>query len=260
VTGRDLVELSGPQAAAALSEDSIIVLPTGAIEHHGPHLPLATDLIMAESVGREIVERAADAGLDAWLLPGLAYTKSDEHHWAPGTMWLTAETLLATVVDIGRSIAATPAKTLVFYNGHGGNIALLQVALRELRRRFGLRTFLMGVSIPAGDGVTGADERGFGIHAGHGETSLLLHLRPDLVDLSLAERSVPDQIADSEFIKFNGGAVSFGWLSNDFGASGVIGDPTQATAEHGAAIFATCVANGVAALTEISAFDPGARP
>ncbi|MCU1513706.1 MAG: creatinine amidohydrolase, partial [Microbacteriaceae bacterium] len=240
--------------AEALTEDSILVLPTGAIEHHGPHLPLATDFLTAELVGRAVVETAAAAGRDVWLMPGLAYTKSDEHHWAPGTVWLSWDTLMRTVIDIGRSVANTPAKTLVFYNGHGGNIALLQVALRELRRQFGLRTFLMGVGIPAGDGINGPDERGFGIHGGHGETSLIMHLRPELVNLSLAKRWVPDHLADHELIKFNGGAISFGWLSNDFGASGVIGDPTGATAEWGSTLFDRAVKNGVAALDEIARF------
>ena len=105
---RDLVNLSGPAANAALTEDSILVLPTGAIEHHGPHLPLSTDFLMADLIGRAVVESAASAGQDVWLLPPLAYTKSDEHHWAPGTVWLTWDTLMQTVVDIGRSVAATP--------------------------------------------------------------------------------------------------------------------------------------------------------
>ncbi|CAN5277818.1 creatininase family protein [soil metagenome] len=251
---RDLVNLSGPAASAVLTEDSIIVLPTGAIEHHGPHLPLSTDYLAADLIGRGVVEAAADAGLDVWLLPALAYTKSDEHHWAPGTVWLNWETLMNTVIDIGRSIANTPAKTIVFYNGHGGNIALLQVALRELRRRFGLRTFLMGAGITAGDGIEGPDERGFGIHGGHGETSLILHLRPDLVDMTKAERWIPDHMADLKQIKFNGGPVHFGWLSNDFGEAGVIGDATGATAEWGAKLYDRAVVTGVAALTEIAGF------
>jgi len=254
---RRLEELSGPALAATLTERSIVVLPTGSIEHHGPHLPLSTDLLTADLVGHAVVAAAAADGLDVWALPAQPFTKSDEHHWAPGTTWLEADTLFRLVIDVGRSVAATPARTLVFYNGHGGNTALLQVALREIRRRFGLRTFLTGMSGPAGDGVEGPDERGFGIHGGHAETSLVLHLRPDLVDLSLAERSVPDHLADFELIKFNGGRVQFGWLSNDFGPSGVIGDPTGATAEWGAELYRRALLDGVAALREIDRFRAG---
>ncbi|MCU1578406.1 MAG: creatinine amidohydrolase [Rhodoglobus sp.] len=255
MTSREWAELSGPALASTLTEDSIIVLPTGAIEHHGPHLPLKTDLLTADLVGHLVVDAAVAAGLDVWILPPLAFTKSNEHHWAPGTVWLGWETLMRTVMDIGRSVANTPAKTLVFYNGHGGNIALLQVALRELHVEFGLRTFLMGAPMPAGDGVNGPDELGFGIHGGHSETSVIMHLRPDLVDLSLASRAVPDHLADFELVKFNGGAVSFGWQSNDFGPSGVIGDPTGASAAAGAVFVENAVTHGVAALTEISRFN-----
>jgi len=248
---RELAELSGPALTSTLTAESIIVVPTGSIEHHGPHLPLATDLLLADHVSRATVEAAVAAGLDVWRLPPLGYTKSDEHHWAPGTMWITAETLLATVREIGASVANTPARTLVFLNGHGGNIALLQVALREIRRLTGLHTFLMNVGVDAAP-----HENGFGIHGGHGETSLLMHVRPDLVDSSLFERAVPDALADLERIKFNGGAVAFGWVSNDFGPSGVIGDPTGSSAEIGKALFDQAVLDGVASLKEIATF-PG---
>lgn len=251
---RRLAELSGPAATAALTADSVIVLPTGAIEHHGPHLPLNTDALLAEALATAAVERAAASGLDLWILPTLTYTKSDEHHWAPGTMWLSWETLMATLVDIGRSVAATPARKLVFMNGHGGNTALLQVANRELRRRFGLTTFSMPAGIQRAGTATEADEHGLGIHAGHGETSLVLHVRPDLVDMSLAERNVPAHIAEYEYIGFNNTPVSFGWLSDDFGPSGVIGDPTRATAVDGAALFEESVNRSVDALGEITRF------
>ncbi len=252
---REWIELSGAALAAALTADSIVVLPTGAVEHHGPHLPLATDLLAADLLSAKVVDAAVAAGLDVWRLPPLAFTKSNEHHWAPGTVYLGWETLMRTVMDIGRSVANTPAQTLVFYNGHGGNVALLQVALRELHIEFGLRTFLMGATIPAGDGVDGPDERGFGIHGGHGETSMMMALRPDLVDLSRAERAVPDELAEFEHLKFNGGPVSFGWQSNDFGPSGVIGDPTGATAEWGEELIRRTVVSGVEALHEIARFN-----
>lgn len=253
---RLLEELAGPAVARILTSDSVLVLPTGAIEHHGEHLPLATDRITAEAVATAAVGRAVDRGVDAWLLHPLAYTKSDEHSWAPGTMWLTAETLMATLVDLGRSIATTPARKLVFLNGHGGNVALLQVALRELRRRFGLQTFFMGYPVPAGDGVEGPDELGMGIHGGHGETSLMLHLRPDLVDLSHARRTVPEHLAEVPRIGFHSTPVILGWLSDDFDPSGVIGDPTAATAERGAQIFETAVEESARSLEEIARFRP----
>lgn len=252
---RELAELSGPAAASALTADSIIVLPTGAIEHHGPHLPLATDLIVADLLSSKVVDAAAATGLDVWRLAPLAYTKSNEHHWAIGTMWIGWDTLMRTLMDIGESVAATPARTLVFYNGHGGNTALLMVALREIRIAHGLRTFLMNAGVPAGDGENGPDERGFGIHGGHSETSMVMALRPELVDLSLAERWVPDQIAGFEHIKFNGGAVSFGWASDDFGPSGVIGDPTGSTADWGTELVQRSIIKGIAELAEIARFN-----
>ncbi len=253
-TTRRWADLPGPLLAERLTADSILVLPTGAIEHHGQHLPLATDLIMAETLAARIVDEAAAAGHDVWLLPALGPTKSDEHAWAPGTLWLSAETFASVLADLGRSIAATPARTVLFYNGHGGNIAPLSVALRELRRRFGLRTFLDGVRVPAGP-----DELGFGIHGGHGETSLLMHLRPDLVDASVWSRAVPEAIADFDRIGFAGAPVQFGWLSDDFGFGGVVGDPTTATAEAGAAIADDLVAAGVATIAEIARWPIGPR-
>jgi creatinine amidohydrolase len=253
---RRLAELAGSVVGSALTADSVIIIPTGAIEHHGPHLPLVTDALLAEALATAAVEQGVADGLDLWLLPTLTYTKSDEHHWAPGTMWLSYETLMSTLVDLGRSVAATPARKLVFMNGHGGNTALLQVANRELRRRFGLVTFAMpaGIQTAGTGGDDGADELGQGIHAGHGETSLVLHVRPDLVDLTLAERHVPEHLAGLEYIGINGKPVSFGWLSDDFGPTGVIGDPTRATAEAGKKIFDASVAGSVAALHEIATF------
>ena len=256
MSSRELAELAGPALAGAVGADSIVVLPVGSVEHHGPHLPLATDLIMADLLSSRVVDAAVAAGLDAWRLPPLAYTKSDEHDWAPGTLWIGADELLATLRGIGAGVAAAGARRLVLYNGHGGNVALLQVALRELRRLHGLQTFLMNVAVPSGDGVEGPDELGLGIHGGWGETSLLAHLRPELVDASRFARAVPEQLAGLEHVGFAGRPVQFGWLSDDFGFGGVIGDPTGADAAAGARIAEGLVVSGVAALAEIARFDP----
>jgi creatinine amidohydrolase len=244
-------ELTTEQVTTALSRDSVLVLPTGAIEPHGPHLPLATDLIVAEAVSAAVVERGAAAGHDVWLLPALGYTKSDEHARLPGTIWLRASTLFETLVDIGASLAQTPARRLLFLNAHGGNSALIEVAARELRRRFALQTFF--VSGPAQPGPT---ERGLGIHAGWAETSMMLHLRPDLVHMDKAVPAVADAVADAEHVGF-AKTVKFGWLSTDFAESGVIGDPTGASADTGASLFDERVTAVVDALGEIATFDPG---
>ena len=262
---RLLAELSGPAAAACLTEESIVVVGTGAIEHHGPHLPLATDHLIADTIGAAAVAGAVEVGLDVWQLPPLAYTKSDEHAWAPGTVWLDWDTMYRTCLEIGRAVSRMGAGTLVFANGHGGNTALLQVVLREIRRQHGLKTFAMPTlsvsartAAPSGEG---SDEHGLGIHAGAAETSVVLHLRPDLVDLTLAERWVPEHLADFELIGFNARPVSFGWLSDDFGTPGVVGDPTQATREYGAMLYEASVAQAVASLQEIARFShpPGPR-
>ncbi len=257
MASRKFAELSGPAVTSTLTDRSILIVPIGAIEHHGPHLPLITDSLMAESIVEAAVAAGVDAGLDLWQLPTLSIGKSDEHFWAPGTLWYSASTLMSTLEDLGRSLTTTPAKKLVFLNGHGGNIALLQVAVRQLRRLFGLQTFVMPGSARqgAGTGVDGQpDEFGQGIHGGFSETSLVMHLRPDLVDASLFARNVPEGIVDFQHIGFNGKPVSFGWLSNDFGPSGVIGDPTGANAEEGARLFDASITFAVEALTEIDRF------
>ncbi len=257
---RAFADLPGSRIAATLTEQSLLVVPVGSIEHHGPHLPLRTDALIAEWVASAAVERAAAEGLDAWLLPTLSVSKSDEHAWAPGTLWLTAETLLATLVDLGRSIAATPARKVVFLNGHGGNVALLQVVNRELRRRFGLQPFTMPAGIQqAGSGRDGEpDELGFGIHAGFAETSIVLALAPELVDESAFARNVPEHLADFRLLGFNNRPVTFGWLSDYFGPSGVIGDPTGANAAAGERLLAGAVDFAVEALGEISRYSPTA--
>ncbi len=252
-TERLLAHLRAPEVLSRLSSRSIVVQPLGAIEQHGPHLPLHTDLLVAEAVATAAVARVGDE-VDAWLLPALAYTKSDEHAWAPGTVWLSAATMLAVLDDIGRCVAMTPAERLVFLNGHGGNSALLNVANRELRRNHGLLTFLAHPGVPPDQGgVSAPDELGMGVHGGTDETSLVLHLAPELVDMSQAARHVPEHLAGNRYVRF-GGPVSFGWLSDDFGDSGVIGDPVPATAERGAALFAAAVDAFCDALREISTF------
>lgn len=250
------IDLTGPESAARLTADSVAVLPVGAIEQHGPHLPVSTDFTVAQATAEAAVSDA-EVDTDVWLLPALAYSKSDEHSWSSGTLWLSWDTLMRVLVDIGNSLATSPVRRLVFLNGHGGNSALLQVACRELRRRFGLRTFLMHPGVPVDQGGTsaGQSELGMGVHGGFSETSVMLHLRPDLVRMDLAVRSVPEKLTEYQYVGF-GKPVSFGWLSDDFGTNGAIGDPTGARAEAGKEYFEAGVRRCANALREIARFSP----
>jgi len=251
---RRLDELRAPDIERLLSPSSVLIQPLGAVEQHGPHLPFNTDLLIAERVASEAVGRVS-GDLDVWLLPSLAYTKSNEHAWSAGTIWLSATTLLAVLDDIGRCVAMTPARKLVFMNGHGGNSALVGVANRELRLRHGLMTFLAHPGVPPDQGGHSPEaELGMGIHGGTEETSLMLHLAPELVDMSVAARNVPESIAANRYVRF-GGSVAFGWLSSDFGPDGHIGDPTTATAELGATLFEAAVESFCGALGEIARFN-----
>lgn len=253
---RHLADLRGPEVAQRMTASTILVQPLGAIEQHGPHLPLNTDLLIAEAVAQAAVTAVGDE-VDAWILPALAYTKSNEHAWSAGTIWLSATTLLAVLDDLGRCVAKTPARRLVFMNGHGGNSSLVNAANRELRLNHGLSTFLTHPGIPPDQGGKSASgEHGMGVHGGTDETSIMLHLAPELCDMSQAQRRIPQGLIDNQYVRF-GGQVSFGWLSNDFFDDGYIGDPTAATVEHGRYLFDAAVEAFCGALREISTFNYG---
>jgi len=256
--GGRLEELTGPLAALALDAEATVLVPIGAIEQHGPHLPLSVDWIIADEVAQAVAERAGDE-LPVWVLPTLPFSKSNEHAWSSGTIWFSQETMMHVLDDIGRCVAESGAKRIVFLNGHGGNATLLNVACRELRLAYGLLTFLvhpfvMPAYSAAEPDAGSSTELGMGIHGGLEETAVMLHLRSDQVDMTKAVRNVPEWMADHDHVKF-GGSVQFGWLSNDFGDHGHIGDPTGATAEQGAELFEASVAMILDQLRDIVTFD-----
>jgi len=256
--GGHLEQLAGQDAAIALRADATVLVPIGAIEQHGPHLPLSVDWIIADEVAREVIVRVGDE-LPVWLLPTLPFSKSNEHAWSAGTIWLSQQTMMQVLDDVGRCVAESGAKRIVFLNGHGGNSTLLNVVCRELRLAYGLLTFLVHPFVPPAYAPPDPDaantsELGMGIHGGLDETSVMLHLRPDDVDMSKAARNVPEWMTERKHVKF-GGSVQFGWLSNDFGADGHIGDPTGATAERGAQLFDESVAFIIEQLRDIVDFD-----
>ncbi|MEE2769147.1 MAG: creatininase family protein [Actinomycetota bacterium] len=253
MSGR-LADLTGPGVVEALSAESVVLLPVGAIEQHGPHLPMSVDAVIAEETASAVLDAVGEE-VDLWLLPTLSVSKSNEHAWSPGTLWLSAETMLNVLDDLAACVATTQARRLVLLNGHGGNTSLLGVACRDIRVAHGLLTFLTHPSLPpAYGGASTEEELGMGIHGGLHETSVFAYLRPGHVDMDRAVRRVPEWLAENSWVRF-GGAVQFGWTSRDFGPDGLIGDPTGASSELGKELFEHSVVALADQLREISRFD-----
>ena len=224
--------LTWKQVDALPRESTLLVLPTAAIEQHGRHLPLATDtLINNLLLGKALA--LVPAELPVFALPPVCYGKSNEHMGFPGTLSVSAQTFLAVVRDIGASIAASGFRKVVLYNSHGGNTSLVDVLARDLRAEFGLRTFsLFGSAGIPFDGVS-PQERAYGFHAGEIETAYLLHAAPDLVHTAEYTSNYIARVDKPELLQPEGSSANFAWLTRDIAPSGVMGDPSAATAENG---------------------------
>lgn len=229
---RNFAYLTWKQVDALPREHTLLVLPTAAIEQHGHHLPLATDTLINNLVlGKALVQIPGD--LPIYALPPVCYGKSNEHIGFPGTLAVSAATFMAVVRDLGASIAAAGFQKLVLYNTHGGNTSLVDVLARDLRAEFGLRTFsLFGSGGAPHDGVS-LQEKTYGFHAGEVETAYLLHGTPELVHPAEYTANYIARVDQPELLKPEGSSANFAWLTKDIAPSGVLGDPTAATAENG---------------------------
>lgn len=197
---------------------SILLVPLGSIEQHGPHLPLDTDIQIATAVATALAGRLGDETLVA---PPIPYGAAGEHQGFAGTISIGTEVLARLLTEYGRS-ACDWASRVVFVNGHGGNVEALRAAVGLLRDE-GRDVAWCACS------VEGADA-----HAGHTETSVLLHLWPDLVRTADIRRGNTEPL-DAILARMRAGGVAA------VSPSGVLGDPTTATAEAGERIFAVMV-------------------
>jgi len=229
---RNFAYLTWKQVDALPREETLLILPTAAIEQHGHHLPLATDTLINNLLLGKALE-LVPAELPIYALPPVCYGKSNEHIGFPGTMSVSATTFMAVLRDLGASIAAAGFKKVTLYNTHGGNTSLNDVMARDLRAEFDLRTFTMsGAPGVKFEGIS-VQERTYGFHANEMETALLLYGTPSLVHTDKYTSNYIAQVDQPELLKPEGSSANFAWLTRDIAPSGVMGDPTPATAENG---------------------------
>ena len=255
---RAFANCTAPQVAAELTGESILCLPIGSTEQHGPHLPLGTDTIIAERFAAAIAGHVASRH-QVWLLPTLPFGLSLEHTWALGTISLRVATLTAMIGQLASEYRrATKARRMVIVNGHGGNRAILEPLMHEISADHGLAVCTLHTgSLPA----IGPDSLVADIHAGIGETSLMLHLARETVNMAAippgSDNDEERAAAVSQVIRGRG--VTWPWSSGDprIARDGIIGDPRGANAELGRAILDSALEAAVPVLDQLAAAAPG---
>jgi len=218
-----------------LPPNTVAILPVGAIEQHGPHLPVYVDSCINEGLLNLALAEAPD-DLPITALPMQAVGKSDEHISFPGTLTLPANVLTELLLELGRSVHRAGIRRLILLNSHGGQPQIMDIVARALRVELGMFVVNVAWSKMGMPGeLFSAEERAFGIHGGEIETSLMLHLRPDLVDMSQARNFVSwGQTMRSDFeILEPEGKTGFGWQVEDLNPDGACGNAAAADAERG---------------------------
>ncbi|NJP11527.1 MAG: creatininase family protein [Leptolyngbyaceae cyanobacterium RU_5_1] len=225
-------------------ENVVIIQPVGAIEQHGPHLPLAVDVAIAQSVLGKALHKL-DPSIPAYAMPSLYYGKSNEHWHFPGTITLSAQTLIAVLMDVGESLYRAGFRKLVLMNGHGGQPQIMDIVARDLHvihDDFQVFPFFVWRAPNITKDLLTEKEALLGIHAGDAETSLLLSILPEHVKMERAVSEYPHGLPKDSVLTLERN-LPIPWTTRDISRSGVIGDPTTATREKGDRILDS-LANG----------------
>jgi len=240
-------ELNWPQAQALLKKVDIALLPVGAIEQHGPHLPLDTDSFDADYLARRVAETCSDPR--PLVLPLVPYGVSYHHEDFSGTVSISNETLSQLVYDIGMAAAGNGIRKLVIINGHGGNDPALNFAAQMINRDAGIF-----VCVDTGEtsdiDIEAIVQTANDVHAGEIETSTALAVRPELVHMDLAASSVPE--FSSNYLDFSS-KRGINWYAHTqhISTTGVMGDPSKASAAKGERIWTAMIAHLVSFVEDL---------
>jgi len=232
VPTRSVGELTFPDIPKRLNARSILCLPIGSIEQHGPHLPLNTDVVLAEEFTRRIIARWGET-YDLWQLPTLAVSLAREHQWAPGTLSLSVETMKSLLCELAREITRSlQVRNLAIINGHGGNRGILEALTQDLRADFGLNICVLHPAAWVESDPTATVPE---IHAGKNETSMMLTIAPHLVRREHIAQLNASSTGDAVRTTILDQAVTWPWTTRDqqIADMGVIGNPKAASAEFG---------------------------
>jgi len=252
-------EMSTRDFADGATEDWIAVLPIAAIEQHGPHLPVGVDALIADGMVACAVAALPD-DLPVVFLPVQQVCKSNEHIAFPGTLTLDWETAIKSWLQIGHSVARAGLRKLVIITSHGGNVAPMEIVARELRQTHG-----MSVATTAWTRLAETSPHHYpdgpmvDIHGGLSETSMMLALYPELVDMDRAEDFPSAQTAlrqGSDRLGYHMAEANLGWLANDLNPDGPVGDASAATAEAGAAHITAQLEGFVALMRDMARHTP----
>lgn len=251
-------DLTTEQFAALDRERLIAVLPIGAVEQHGPHLPISTDLATLDGIVAATVARLPPE-LPVLFLPSVAYGKSNEHARYPGTVTLSLPTLAALWTEIADSVVRAGVRKFVFFNGHGGQMNAMDIVTRDLRERHGIlvvATSWFTLGLPPG--LFDDHELRHGIHGGDLETSVMLALAPQHVRMERAQRfgSLTEELAaEGHRLLSITRSGKIGWQTQDLNPLGACGDASRASADKGRAVIDHVGDRFVELLHEVDRFD-----
>lgn len=250
-------DLTAPDFAALDRASAVAILPIGAIEQHGPHLAMGVD----RDLTRAVLDRTLPLlprDLTVLALPEQAIGKSTEHAGWPGTLSLSAETLLSVLHDIAAAVARAGVGRLMFLNGHGGNRALLEIAVRDIRARHGLVTaHVAWDDLANAEAIVGPDEARDGLHGGEVETSAMLATHPERVWMDRAEDFGSAHVGwrrSHPGLGLGAAALRPGWLMPDLNPKGAIGNARAARADKGEALLSAAAANLARLIAEFARF------